>query len=96
MRRPEPFLAYSWNLSWKPPATTSAQPMTHLCKLPCMLENQWEPTLPGDIQVVGIQADHVYEFSDQLTDPVAAALPGAVELVLDTLVQSGISKPPKE
>ena len=52
--------------------------------------------LPREIQVIGIQAKNVYDFSDQLTEPVAAALPGAVELVLKTLVRGETSISPKE
>lgn len=52
--------------------------------------------LPREIQVIGIQAENVYDFSDQLTGPVAAALPGAVELVLNILVQGETSISPEE
>lgn len=41
--------------------------------------------LPDQIIVVGIEADQVYEFSEELSPPVAASIPGAVEVVLDLI-----------
>lgn len=41
--------------------------------------------LPDDIQVVAIEAERVYDFSDELTPPVAAAIPAATQTVLDLL-----------
>ncbi len=42
-------------------------------------------TLPDDITVVGIEAERVYDFSDELTPAVAAAIPHAVHTVLSLL-----------
>lgn len=42
--------------------------------------------LPGQIIVVGIETNQVYDFSEELSPPVAASIPAAVQLVLD-LVQ---------
>jgi hydrogenase maturation protease len=39
--------------------------------------------LPGQIRVVAIEAEHVYDFSEELTSPVAAALPEAVQRVIE-------------
>jgi hydrogenase maturation protease len=39
--------------------------------------------LPSQIKVVAIEADHVYDFSEELTPPVAAALPEAVQRVVE-------------
>ena len=44
--------------------------------------------LPTEIMVVGIEARRVDEFGEELSPPVAAALPGAVEAVLDLLRQT--------
>ncbi len=44
--------------------------------------------LPDRIDVVAIESFYVYDFSEELTPPVAAAVPQAVELVLDLLKQS--------
>ncbi len=41
--------------------------------------------LPHDITVVAIESPYVYDFSEELTAPVAAAVPQAVEMVLDLL-----------
>ena len=41
--------------------------------------------LPEQITVVAIEAEHVYDFSENLTPPVAAAIPQAVQAVLQIL-----------
>jgi len=44
--------------------------------------------LPEQIMVVGVEAELNYEFSEQLSPPVAAAVPQAVQVVLDLLLNS--------
>jgi len=41
--------------------------------------------LPDRIDVVAIESPYVYDFSEELTPPVATAVPRAVELVMDLL-----------
>jgi hydrogenase maturation protease len=41
--------------------------------------------LPDRIDVVAIESPYVYDFTEELTPPVAAAVPHAVELVMDLL-----------
>ncbi len=41
--------------------------------------------LPDRIDVVAIESPYVYDFSEELTPPVAAAVPQAVELVMNLL-----------
>lgn len=41
--------------------------------------------LPEDILVVGVEAQQVYDFSEELTPPVRAAVPLAVERVIEIL-----------
>jgi hypothetical protein len=41
--------------------------------------------LPERIDVVAIESPYVYDFSEELTPPVAAAVPQAVEIVMDLL-----------
>lgn len=41
--------------------------------------------LPQDITIVGVESPYVYNFSDSLTPPVSAAVPEAVQAVLDIL-----------
>lgn len=41
--------------------------------------------LPDRITVIGIESPHVYDFSDQLTPPIAAAVPEAARLVREIL-----------
>jgi hydrogenase maturation protease len=44
-----------------------------------------DAALPDRIDVVAIESPYVYEFTEELTPPVAAAVPQAVELVMDLL-----------
>lgn len=41
--------------------------------------------LPEDVTVVGIATKHVYDFSDELSPPVADAVPQAAKFVLELL-----------
>lgn len=41
--------------------------------------------LPETVMVVGVEAERLYDFDEQLTPTVAAAVPAAVEAVLDLL-----------
>ena len=41
--------------------------------------------LPKDVIVVGIATDHIYDFSENLSPPVAGAIPKAVRIVMDLL-----------
>ena len=41
--------------------------------------------LPGEVLVVGVEAQSVYDFSETLTPPVAEAVPVAARLVLELL-----------
>ncbi|MER3543019.1 MAG: hypothetical protein C4311_00060 [Chloroflexota bacterium] len=43
--------------------------------------------LPTQVMVVAVESPYVYEFSDKLTPPVAAAVPQAVQKVLELLRQ---------
>lgn len=43
--------------------------------------------LPEDITVVGIATRHIYDFGEELSPPVAQAVPQAVQIVLDMLGQ---------
>ncbi len=48
-------------------------------------------TLPEDVTIVGIEAERVYDFSDELTPAVAAAIPEAMQTVLDVLLPSDVA-----
>jgi len=41
--------------------------------------------LPKEIIIVGIEAKSVYDFSEELSAPVAAALPKAINLVMELI-----------
>jgi hydrogenase maturation protease len=41
--------------------------------------------LPKEIMVVAVEAQNVYDFSEQLTPEVAAAIPNAVQMIIELL-----------
>jgi hydrogenase maturation protease len=41
--------------------------------------------IPKRVDVVAVEAQNVYDFSENLSPPVAAAVPGAVQAVLDLI-----------
>lgn len=45
--------------------------------------------LPDEVTIVAVEAEQVYDFSEELTPAVAAAVPKATQIVLD-LLQTGI------
>lgn len=48
--------------------------------------------LPDRVTIVAIEAENVYDFSETLTPPVAAAVPRATEIVLAALTAQPISQ----
>jgi hydrogenase maturation protease len=52
--------------------------------------------LPKDIWVVTVESQKVYEFSDDLTPPVAAAIPEAVGLIQKLLIEYISGQAPTE
>ncbi len=44
--------------------------------------------LPGEITVVGVSACHVYDFSEELSPPVQAAVPKMTAIVVELLMQN--------
>jgi hydrogenase maturation protease len=51
--------------------------------------------LPEEISIVTIESHKVYEFSDELTPDVEAAVPRAVGIILDLLLESRQGQAPK-
>jgi hydrogenase maturation protease len=52
--------------------------------------------LPEDISVVTIESQYVYVFSENLTPQVAAAIPVAIKIIMDLLIESYPEKVPIE
>ena len=48
--------------------------------------------LPEEITVVGIATRRIYDFSDELSPPVEAAMPQAVKIVLDLVKQNVMTR----
>jgi hydrogenase maturation protease len=49
-------------------------------------------SLPRQVTVVAIESPYVFDFSDTLTEPVAAAVPVAAQMVLDLLENGPIQE----
>jgi hydrogenase maturation protease len=43
--------------------------------------------LPEDVWVIAVEAEYVFDFSEELSPPVAAALPGAVKILMEILTK---------
>jgi hydrogenase maturation protease len=50
--------------------------------------------LPGDIAVVTVESQKIYDFSEDMTPAVAAAVPQALKIIQDLLIESGADKAP--
>jgi hydrogenase maturation protease len=50
--------------------------------------------LPEQIRVVTIEAEKVYDFSESLSEPVAKAIPEAITIIEQLLLESRPSKQP--
>lgn len=63
---------------------------THDTTLPIALQvgRSMGVKLPERISIVAIESQNVYDFSEELTPPVSAAVPGAVQMVLNLLADS--------
>lgn len=51
--------------------------------------------LPKDISVVTIESQKVYDFSEDLSPAVAAAVPEAISIIMDLLIESNTDKSPE-
>ena len=60
------------------------------------LGRQMGAELPDDVQVVAVEADRVFDFSDELTPAVAAAIPEAAAAVFALLQQPAEAPSPPE
>ena len=48
-------------------------------------------SLPETILIVAVEAEQVYDFSEELTPEITAAIPLAEQMVLDLIIQGGFS-----
>jgi hydrogenase maturation protease len=46
--------------------------------------------VPDEVIIVGIEAERIYDFSDEISTPVSAAIPAAAQAVLSVL---GVTSP---
>jgi hydrogenase maturation protease len=78
---------YSLPLSKLPDFSSGHSTAIHDTSLATALEvgRKMKMELPEDVWVVAIEAEYVFDFSEELSPPVAAALPGAVEIVMKAL-----------
>lgn len=52
--------------------------------------------LPTEIQVIGVESVRLFDFSEELTPPVAAAVPEAVNIIIRLLEDGNRSQKPEE
>jgi len=78
---------YSLPLSGLPDFSSGHSTAIHDTSLASALTvgRKMEMVLPEDIWVVAVSAEYVFDFSEELSPPVAAALPGAVDVLMDVL-----------
>jgi hydrogenase maturation protease len=78
---------YQFTLDALPNPSTGHSTAIHDTSLQTALEigRTLNADLPTDIQIVAVEAAQVYDFSDELSPPVATAIPDAVEAVLELL-----------
>jgi hydrogenase maturation protease len=78
---------FSFNLEALPDLSAGHTTAAHDTSLQTALAlgRQMGAELPGEVQVVAVEANRVFDFSDQLTPAVAAAIPTAAEAVLALL-----------
>ena len=79
----------SFPLSSLPDLTSEHMTSAHDTSLPnaIQLGRKMGASLPSQIFVVGIEAENLYNFTEELSSPVAAAIPRAVEEVIKILSQ---------
>jgi hydrogenase maturation protease len=78
---------YSFPLSRLPNLSSGHSTAIHDTSLQTALEvgRKLGLTLPEDVWVVAVEAEHVYEFTEELTPPISEALPTAVDFVVELL-----------
>ena len=81
---------YSLPLSSLPNISTGHSTAIHDTSLATAMEvgRKMGLDLPEEVWVVAVEAENVYEFSEVLSPPVKAAVPGAVDLLL-TILKNG-------
>jgi hydrogenase maturation protease len=80
---------YSLPLSRLPDFSSGHSTAIHDTSLATALEvgRKMGMFLPEDIWVVAVEAEYVFDFSEELSEPVQAAVPGAVEIVMEILTK---------
>jgi hydrogenase maturation protease len=80
---------YSLPLSQLPDYSSGHSTAIHDTSLATALTvgRKMQMVLPDDVWVIAVEAEYVFDFSEELSPPVAAALPGAVEVLMDVLIK---------
>ena len=78
---------YSFPLSRLPNLSSGHSTAIHDTSLQTALEvgRKLDMLLPEDVWVVAVEAEYVYDFTEELSPPVSNAVPTAVELVIEML-----------
>jgi hydrogenase maturation protease len=80
---------YSLPLSRLPDFSSGHSTAIHDTSLAAALEvgRKMNLELPEDVWVVAVEAEYVFDFSEDLSPPVEAALPGAVDVLMEILTE---------
>jgi hydrogenase maturation protease len=80
---------YSLPLSRLPDFSSGHSTAIHDTSLATALEvgRKMSLELPEDVWVVAVEAEYVFDFSEELSPPVEAALPGAVDVLMEILIE---------
>lgn len=78
---------YSFPLVRLPNLSSGHSTAIHDASLQTALEvgRKLDLTLPEDVWVVAVEAEHVYEFTEELSPPISEAVPAAVDLIIEML-----------
>ena len=78
---------FSLPLSKLPDFSSGHSTAIHDTSLATALEigRKMKMELPEDVWVVAVEAEYVFDFSEELSPPVEDALPGAVEILMEVL-----------
>jgi hydrogenase maturation protease len=69
--------------------TTSAHDTSLLTAI--ALGRSMGASLPDKITIVAVEAKQVYDFSEELTPEIAAAIPQAEQFIIDLILKGGLS-----
>lgn len=98
LRRAGPGTLYIFELNELPDLSAGHLTAAHDTSLQTALDvgRAMGAPLPTEIQVIGVESVRLFDFSEELTPPVAAAVPEAVNIIIRLLEDGNRSQKPEE